>query len=130
MATRTIKGDLNHFSVNAGTEIAYLGPTAAGNIGDVIRGFRISPTTTGDILVKITKSENLVDMEIFQEDSYATGNAPTGYQKFFNVAKAGKNKGAVGVTVTNAAKKYVVLLTFDSYSSVSFAGEVTVPWSV
>ena len=51
----------------------------------------------------------------------------TGYQKFFDIAKAGKGKGAVGVTVTNAAKNYVVLLDLDGYSEVSYNGSVVVP---
>jgi len=127
MPTRTIKGDLDHFQVNAGTEIAYLGTTSAGNVGDVTRAFRVSPSTTGDIIVKIDRSQNLSTIEIFQEDSYASGSAPTGYFKFFDIDKAGKNKGAIGITVTNATKKYVVILTFDSYSSVSYNGSVTVP---
>jgi hypothetical protein len=127
MPTRTIKGDLDRLQVSAGTEITYLGPTAAGNVGDITRGFKVNPSTTGDIIVKIDKSDNLVNMEIFQEDSYSAGSAPTGYFKYFDIAKAGKGKGAIAVTVTNAAKDYIVLLTFDSYSSVSYVGSVTVP---
>lgn len=127
MPTRTIKGDLDRLQVSAGTEITYLGPTTAGNVGDITRGFKVNPSTTGDIIVKIDKSDNLVNMEIFQEDSYSAGSAPTGYFKYFDIAKAGKGKGAIAVTVTNAAKDYIVLLTFDSYSSVSYVGSVTVP---
>ena len=66
-------------------------------------------------------------IQIFQEDAFATGDAPTGYHKFFDIAKAGKGKGAVGVTVTNAAKNYVVLLELDGYSEVSYNGSVVVP---
>ena len=44
-----------------------------------------------------------------------------------DIAKAGKGKGAVGVTVTNAAKNYVVLLELDGYSEVSYNGSVVVP---
>ena len=33
----------------------------------------------------------------------------------------------VGVTVTNAAKNYIVLLKLDGYSSVSYSGSVVVP---
>ena len=109
------------------TEITYLGPTLAGNVGDLTRGFRINPGSTGDITVTINKSTALLDIEIFQEDAYNTGNAPTGYQKIFNIDKAGKGKGAVGVTVTNAAKDYVVLLTFDSYADAEYVGTVIVP---
>ena len=127
MPTRTIKGTFNNLQVNAGSEITYLGPTVAGNVGDLVRGFRINPGSTGDITVTINKSTALLDIEIFQEDAYNTGNAPTGYQKIFNIDKAGKGKGAVGVTVTNAAKDYVVLLTFDSYADAEYVGTVVVP---
>ena len=127
MPTRTIKGTLNNLQVNAGSEITYLGPTVAGNVGDLISGFRVNPGSTGDITVTINKSTALLDIEIFQEDAYNTGNAPTGYQKIFNIDKAGKGKGAVGVTVTNAAKDYVVLLTFDSYADAEYVGTVVVP---
>jgi hypothetical protein len=125
--TRTIKGTLNNLQVSGGSEITYLGPTAAGNVGDLVRGFRVNPASTGDIIVKIDKSAALIDIEIFQEDAYNTGSAPTGYQKFFNVAKAGKGKGAIAVTVSNAAKDYVVLLTFDSYADAEYIGSVVVP---
>lgn len=128
MPTRTIKGTLNNLQLSTGTtEITYLGPTLAGNAGDLIRGFRVNPSTTGDIIVRIDKSSSLLDIEIFQEDAYNTSNAPTGYQKIFNIDKAGKGKGAVAVTVTNAAKDYVVLLTFDDYTEASYVGTVVVP---
>jgi hypothetical protein len=127
MPTRTIKGTLDNLQVDAGSEITYLGPTAAGNVGDLTRGFRVNPGSTGDITVTINKSAGLLDIEIFQEDAYNTGNAPTGYQKIFNIDKAGKGKGAIGVTVTNAAKDYVVLLTFDSYADAEYVGTVVVP---
>ena len=125
--TRTIKGTLNNLQVSAGSEITYLGPTLAGNVGDLVRGFRINPASTGDIIVKIDKSSALIDLEIFQEDAYNTGSAPTGYQKFFNIFKAGKGKGAVAVTVSDASKDYVVLLTFDDYSEAAYTGSVVVP---
>ena len=127
MPTRTVKGTLDNLQVSGGSEITYLGPTASGNVGDLIRGFRVNPASTGDIIVTINKSAALLDIEIFQEDAYNTGNAPSGYQKIFNIDKAGKGKGAVGVTVTNAAKDYVVLLTFDSYADAEFVGTVVVP---
>ena len=50
-----------------------------------------------------------------------------GYQRFFDIEKAGRGKGAVGITVTNAGKDYVVLLTYDGYSEVSYNGTVDVP---
>ena len=125
--TRTIKGTLDRLLVNAGSEITYLGPSTVGNPGDLIRGFRVNPAANGNIIVTIDRSSALLDMEIFQEDAYATSNAPTGYRKFFNVAGAGKEKGVIGVTVTDATKNYVVLLTFDQYSNASYSGSVVVP---
>ena len=127
MATRTIEATLDTFSVDAGSEITYLGPTAAGNKGDAVRGFRVNPGGTGDIKVTLDRSEGVNTIQIFQEDAFATGSGPTGYQKLFDIAKAGKSKGAVGVTVTNAAKNYVVLLELDGYSEVSYNGSVVVP---
>ena len=127
MATRTIEATLDKFSVNAGSEITYLGPTAAGNKGDAIRGFRVNPNGTGDIKVTLDRSEGVNTIQIFQEDAFSAGDAPSGFQKFFDISKAGKGKGAVGVTVTNAAKNYVVLLQLDGYSEVSYNGSVVVP---
>ena len=127
MATRTIEATLDKFSVDAGSEVTYLGPTAAGNKGDAVRGFRVNPSSTGDIKVTLDRSEGVNTIQIFQEDAFSTGDAPTGYQKFFDIAKAGKGKGAAGVTVTNAAKNYVVLLELDGYSEVSYNGSVVVP---
>lgn len=127
MATRTIDGTLDTQSVDAGTEITYLGSTAANNPGEAVRGFRINPGGTGDIKVTLDRTSGVNSLEIFQEDAYSTGSAPTGYKKFFNIAQAGKGKGAVGVTVTNASKDYVVLLKLDGYSEVSYSGSVVVP---
>ena len=127
MATRTIEATLDSFSVDAGSEITYLGATAAGNPGESIRGFRINPGSTGDITVTLDKTNSVNTVEIFQEDEYGTGSAPTGYSKYANIAKDGKGKGVVGVTVTNAAKNYVVLLNLDGYSEVSYNGTVVVP---
>jgi hypothetical protein len=125
--THTIKGTLDGLQVSGGTRITYLGPTKANNPGDLIRGFRVNPDGTGDIIVKIDKSAALLDIKIFQEDSFSAGTAPTGYYKYFNIAKAGKGKGAIAVTVSEATKDYVVLLTFDDYSEASYVGSVVVP---
>jgi hypothetical protein len=128
MATRTIKGTLDTFQVDSGSDVTYLGNTSAGSTGGLnIRGFRVNPGTTGDIIVKLDKTSGINTMEIFQEDAYTAGNAPTGYTKYSNIAKNGSGKGAVAVTVTNAAKDYVVLLTLDGYSEVSYTGSVVVP---
>jgi hypothetical protein len=128
MATRTITGTLDTFTVNAGSDVTYLGNTAAGSTGGLeIRGFRVNPGSTGDIIVKLDRSVGITTMEIFQEDAYTAGNAPTGYKKFANIVKDGKGKGVVGVTVTDASKNYVVLLNLDGYSEVSYNGSVDVP---
>ena len=128
MATRTIKATLDTFSVDAGSEITYLGNSTASTTGGLdFRAFRVNPGTTGDIIVTIDKSSGLNTMEIFQEDAYTAGSAPTGYKKFANLVKDGKGKGVVAVTVTNAAKDYVVLLRLDGYSGVSYTGSVVVP---
>lgn len=128
MATRTIKGTLDTFQVNAGSEITYLGNTSAGSTGGLnIRAFRVNPGSTGDITVTLTVTSGIDTMEIFQEDSYTAGSAPTGYTKFSNIVKSGKGKGAVGVTVSDATKNYVVLLRLDGYSEVSYTGSVVVP---
>ena len=68
-----------------------------------------------------------IHFKIIDGVRYWLTQPPTGYQKFFDIAKAGKGKGAVGVTVTNAAKNYVVLLELDGYSEVSYNGSVVVP---
>ena len=128
MATRTIKGTLDTFSVDAGSEVTYLGSTSANGTGGInIRGFRVNPGTTGDIIVTIDRSNGVEHIEIFQEDSYNTTDAPTGYLKFNNIVKNGKGKGVVAVTVTDATKDYVVLLTLDGYSEVNYSGSVVVP---
>jgi hypothetical protein len=128
MATRTIKGTLDTFQVNAGSEVTYLGNTSAGSTGGLnIRAFRVNPGTTGDIIVKLDKTSGVNTLEIFQEDAYTAGAAPTGYTKYSNIVKNGSGKGAVAVTVTNAAKNYVVLLTLDGYSEVAYTGSVEVP---
>lgn len=128
MPTRTIKGTLDNFQVNAGSEVTYLGNTSAGSTGGLnIRAFKVNPGSTGDIIVTLNQTTGVDTMEIFQEDSYSAGSAPTGYTKFSNIVKNGKGKGAVAVTVTNAAKDYVVLLRLDGYSEVSYVGSVVVP---
>ena len=128
MATRTIKGTLDTFQVDSGSEITYLGNTSAGSTGGLnIRAFRVNPGTTGDIIVKLDNTSGVTTMEIFQEDSYTSSNAPTGYLKFNNIVKNGSGKGAVAVTVSDASKNYVVLLNLDGYSEVSYTGSVVVP---
>jgi len=128
MATRIIKGTLDTFQVDSGSEVTYLGNTSAATTGGInIRGFRVNPATTGDIVVTLENTAGIDTMEIFQEDDYSAASAPSGYTKFSNIAKSGKGGGAVGVTVTDATKNYVVLMTLDGYSGVKYAGTVVVP---
>ena len=128
MATRTISGTLDTFQVDTGSEVTYLGNTSANNTGGInIRGFRVNPASTGDIIVKIDRSSGVQKIEIFQEDAYTGSSAASGYKTVDNIAKNGKNKGAVGITVTDATKDYVVLLTLDGYSEVTYGGSVVVP---
>ena len=127
MATRRITGTLDTFSVNAGSEITYVGGSTTGDRSDDVRGFEVNPGSTGNIIVNLEKTSGIRTLQIFQKDAFGTGSAPTGYKKFFDIDKAGKGKGVVGVTVTNAAKDYVVLLTSDGYSEVSYNGTVDVP---
>lgn len=128
MATRIIQGTLDTFTVDSGSDVTYLGNTAAGSTGGLdIRAFRVNPSTTGDIIVNLVNTVGITTMEIFQEDAYTAASAPTGYRKVTNIAKDGKGKGVVGVTVTDATKNYVVLLNLDGYSEVLYDGVVTVP---
>ena len=127
MATRRITGTLDTFSVDSGSEITYVGGSTTGDKSDDVRGFEVNPGGTGNIIVNLEKTSGIRTLQIFQKDAFGTGSAPTGYKKFFDIDKAGKGKGVVGVTVTNAAKDYVVLLTYDGYSEVSYNGTVDVP---
>ena len=126
MATRTISGTLDTLETD-GAEITYVGSTDACDRSANIRGFRVNPGGTGDIIVTIDRSTGVKSVEIFQEDVYAGSSAPTGYTGFSNVEQNGKGKGAVGMTVTNAAKDYLVILKTDGYSEVTFGGTVDVP---
>jgi hypothetical protein len=128
MATRIIQGTLDTFTVDSGSDVTYLGNTAAGSTGGLdVRAFRVNPSTTGDIIVNLVNTVGITTMEIFQEDAYTAASAPTGYRKVTNIAKNGKGKGVVGVTVSDATKNYVVLLNLDGYSEVLYDGVVTVP---
>ena len=127
MATRTVQGTLDTFSVNTGSDVTYEGAGAGNDRSQNTRAFEVNPGSTGDITVSLNQSFGVIGMEIFQEDDHSAASAPTGYKKAFNVAQAGKGKGAVGVTVTNAAKDYIVLLTLDGYSEVSYTATVEVP---
>lgn len=128
MATRTFQGTQDTF-ISSGAEITYKGDALPGSTGDLSqRAFLVNPASTGDIIVKLERSTGVDTIEIFQDDDYTAGSAPSGYQKFFNVAKAGRGKGVVAVTVTNAAKNYLVILkTPDAYSELSYNGSIEVP---
>ena len=126
MATRTISGTLDTLE-HEGSEITYKGSTDACDRSENIRGFQVNPGGTGSIIVKLDRSVCIKSIEIFQEDVYAGSTAPTGYTGFSNVEQNGKGKGAVAMTVSNAAKNYLVILKTDGYSEVSFGGTVDVP---
>jgi hypothetical protein len=85
MPVRTIQGTLDTFSVNAGSEITYEGPTRAGDKGLNIRGFKVNPANTGNLTVTIDRSSGVQSIEIFQESDYSAGAAPAGYQRILSV---------------------------------------------
>ena len=126
MATRTISGTLDTLESD-GAEITYVGSTDACDRSENIRGFRVNPGGAGDIIINIDRSTGVKSVEIFQEDVYAGSSAPSGYTGFSNVEQNGKGKGAVAMTVSNAAKNYLVILKTDGYSEVTFGGTVDVP---
>ena len=125
--TRTISGTLDTFSVDAGSEVTYEGPSSAGDRGLNIRAFKVNPASTGNLIVTLDRSSGVISMEIFQEDAYAGSSAPANYSGYANIAKDGKNKGVVAMNVTDASKDYIVLLTLDGYSDISYGGSVLVP---
>ena len=127
MATRRINGTLDTFSVDSGSEITYVGGSTTGDKSDDVRGFEVNPGSTGNIIVNLEKTSGIRSVQIFQKDAFDGSSSPAGYQRFFDIEKAGKGKGAVGIAVTNAGKDYVVLLTYDGYSEVSYNGTVEVP---
>mgnify|MGYP003121667180 CR=1 FL=1 len=121
MATRTIKGTLDTLQVDAGSEITYKGQSLTGKDK---RAFQVNPASTGSLIVDIDKSSGVSKLEVFQEDAYTGSSRATGYQTITNIGKDGK---AVAVTVTNAAKNYIVMLTLSGYSEVEYSGSVTIP---
>lgn len=128
MATRTFQGTQDTFTAS-GAELTYKGDALPGSTGDLSqRAFLVNPASTGDLIVTLDRSVGVNTIEIFQDDDYTAGSAPSGYVKYFDVAKAGRGKGAVAVTVTDASKNYLVLLTTDdAYSEISYNGSVVVP---
>jgi hypothetical protein len=128
MATRTFQGTQDTF-IASGAELTYQGDALPNSTGDLSqRAFLVNPASTGDLIVTLDRSNGINTIEIFQDDDYTAGSAPSGYQKFFNIAKAGRGKGAIAVTVTNASKNYLVIMTTDdAYSEISYNGSVVVP---
>ena len=129
MPTLTFQSTDDTFTAS-GSEITYKGDGLPNNAsGDLCqRAFLVNPASTGNLIVKVDSSVGVDTIQIFQEDDFTAGNPPTGYQKFFNIAKAGKSKGVVAVNVTDATKNYVVILTTpDAYSEISYNGSVVVP---
>ena len=126
MATRTISGTLDT-PEHEGSEMTYKGSTDACDRSENIRGFQVNPGGTGDIIVKFDRSIGIKSVEIFQEDEYAASSAPSGYTGVSNIEQNGNGNGAVAMTVTNAAKNYLVIMKTDGYSEVSFGGTVDVP---
>ena len=104
-----------------------MGGSTTGDKSDDVRGFEVNPGSTGNIIVNLEKTSGIRNVQIFQKDAFDGSSSPAGYQRFFDIEKAGRGKGAVGIAVTNASKDYVVLLTYDGYSEVSYNGTVDVP---
>ena len=127
MATRVIKGTLDSFSVDSGSDVTYQGPGTGLDRSENVRCFQVNPGTTGDITVTLNQAVGVVSMEIFQEDNYSGSSAASGYKLVSFVERDGKGKGAVGVTVTDATKNYVCMLTLDGYSEVAYSGTVETP---
>lgn len=127
--TCAIKGSLDSFTATNNTSpvlLSYKG-CQPGDKGIPIRFFEVDPQTTGNIIVTIDRSSGLSNMQIFQKDAINGSLAPAGYRTYFDIDKAGKNKGVIAIAVTNATKFYVVEMTFDDYSATSFNGSVVVP---
>lgn len=127
MATRIVNGTRSTFVVDSGSDVTYQGAGPGIDLSANTRAFRVNPANTGDITIDLIRSTGVSRMQIFQEDNYGAGNPPSGLLKDFNVSKAGKGKGKIGVTVTDATKDYLVYIYSDSYSSMSYDAIVEVP---
>jgi hypothetical protein len=127
--TCAVKGTLDSFTATNNTSPVLLAYTGCqpGDKGLNTRFFEVDPQSTGNIIFTVDRSDGVLDIQIFQKDAINGSAPPTGYQSFFNIDKAGKSKGAVAMNVTNAAKIYVVKITFDDYSVASYNGSVVVP---
>ena len=95
MATRRIEATLDTFSVDSGSEITYVGGSTTGDKSDDVRGFEVNPGGTGNIIVNLERTSGIRNVQIFQKDAFDGSSSPAGYQRFFDIEKAGKGKGAV-----------------------------------
>ena len=89
MATRRINGTLDTFSVDSGSEITYVGGSTTGDKSDDVRGFEVNPGGTGNIIVNLEKTSGIRNVQIFQKDAFDGSSSPAGYQRFFDIEKAG-----------------------------------------
>ena len=70
MATRSINGTLDTFSVDSGSEITYVGGSTTGDKSDDVRGFEVNPGGTGSIIVNLEKTSGIRNVQIFQKDAF------------------------------------------------------------
>ena len=77
--------------------------------------------------MNLEKTSGIRDVQIFQKDAFDGSSSPAGYQRFFDIGKAGRGKGAVGITVTNASRDMLFYSHMMGYSEVSYNGTVEVP---
>ena len=127
--TCAVKGTLDSFTATNNTSpvlLVYKG-CQPGDKGLNTRFFEVDPQSTGNIIFTVDRSDGVLGIQIFQKDAINGSAPPAGYRSFFNIDKAGKSKGAVAMNVTNAAKIYVVKITFDDYTVASYNGSVVVP---
>jgi hypothetical protein len=127
--TCAVKGTLDSFTATNNTSpvlLAYKG-CQPGDKGIPVRFFEVDPQSTGNIIFTVDRSSGVSNIQIFQKDAINGSASPAGYRSYFDIEKAGKSKGVVAMTVTNATKIYVVKITFDDYSVASYNGSVVVP---
>jgi hypothetical protein len=107
-----------------GTNSGVTNPT-----GSNIRGFQITTTAsaaTNPVTFTVARSARLLTMNMYLSTSFNGASTYSGYFPFFDVSKAGKSKGAVGVTAANTSV-YIVMLKFDDYADASYIGTVSAP---
>ena len=79
------------------------------------------------VLRSSADSTNPQTVDFNFQDVKFTPRFGTGSQTKISGIQSSESTTSVGVTVTNAAKNYVVLLELDGYSEVSYNGSVVVP---